>query len=77
MCPEEGGQLNIKEREKGVRATKEQIMKVFRTWMDAVIPLPETGEKEIKICVVVGTFNAQGKETEGERTMASSVPEND
>ena len=45
--------------------------------MDAVIPLPETGEKEIKICVVVGTFNAQGKETEGERTMASSVPEND
>lgn len=34
--------------------------------MDAVIPLPKTREKEIKICIVVGAFNAQGKGTEGE-----------
>ena len=41
-----------------------------------MVPLPETGEKEIKICIVVGIFNDQGKGIEEVEQLASSVPEN-
>lgn len=61
-----GGQLNIKER-KREQGSKEQTMEVFRIWADEVVPLPETGGKETKTCVVVHMFKAKAKEIEGEQ----------
>ena len=63
-----GGQLNIKEskREQG---SEEQTMEVFRIWADEVVPLPETGGKEIKTCIVVHMLKAKGKEIEGDRAI--------
>lgn len=64
-CPEEGGQLDTKERQ------REQVHKGaddenVQNLNGCMVPLLRPRGKNIKICIVVGAFKPQGGGIEGE-----------